>query len=56
MTDIATDTRRAYVAGWQACMTGEDGRYTNPYTDPSARYAWDHGFLNAMEAEDGETP
>jgi hypothetical protein len=47
----------AYVAGWNACMAGEDGRYTCP--EPRGNetaYAWNHGFLDAMEAEDSETP
>ena len=48
---------QAYVTGWRACMAGEDGRYTNPYSDQHPnRYAWDHGFLDAMDAEDGEQP
>ena len=50
---------KAYIEGWTACMQGEDGRFTNPYpahvADPQ-HYAWSHGFLDAMEAEDGETP
>jgi hypothetical protein len=61
----------AYIAGWQACMAGEDGRFTNPYgaewkmlrsigapslAKQACKYAWDHGFLDAMEAEDGEAP
>ena len=47
----------AYTEGWTACMAGEDGRYTNPHPRQSAAaYAWDAGFLDAMEAEDGEMP
>ena len=47
----------AYCAGWQACFEGEDGRFTNPFLSGSkASYAWDHGFLDAMEAEEGEEP
>jgi hypothetical protein len=47
----------AYRAGWQACFAGEDGRFTNPEPRRSeTAYAWDHGFLDAMEAEDGEQP
>lgn len=46
---------QAYCAGWFACFRGEDGRYTNPNARHSeASYAWDHGFLDAMDAEDGE--
>jgi hypothetical protein len=47
----------AYTAGWLACMAGDDGRFVNPHpfnTDLS--YAWDHGFLDAMESEEGELP
>jgi hypothetical protein len=47
----------AYTLGWNACMAGEDGRFTNPYerrTDLA--YAWNHGFLDAMDAEDNEEP
>ena len=50
---------QAYVAGWEACFAGEDGRFTNPFKDGSEarnKYAWDHGFLDAMEAEDDEKP
>lgn len=48
---------QAYVDGWQACFAGEDGRYTNPCERRSdTAYAWDHGFLDAMEAEDDESP
>lgn len=52
----------AYTLGWQACFNGEDGRFTNPYSSSAAygeseqAYAWTHGFLDAMEAEDGEQP
>lgn len=48
---------QAYIQGWSACFAGEDGRFTNPFplrTDD--REAWTHGFLDAMEAEDDETP
>lgn len=49
--------RAAYVAGWHCTMTGADPRYSNPYARRSAEaYAWDHGALDAMEAEDGEQP
>lgn len=45
----------AYERGWRACMRGEDGRFTNPYPlSMEERIAWDAGFLDAMEAEDGE--
>jgi hypothetical protein len=54
---------QAYVDGWKACFAGEDGRYTNPYNRgyeraavPDMQYTWSHGFLDAMEAEDGEEP
>ncbi len=51
---------RAYVNGWNACMAGVDGRYVllveDGYTTEELRYAWTHGFLDAMEAEDGEEP
>lgn len=48
---------QAYVAGWEACLHGEDGRYTNPFLRHSEEsYAWTHGFLDAMDAEDGESP
>lgn len=47
----------AYAAGWRACFNGEDGRFTNPNERRGDNaYAWDHGFLDAMEAEDGEIP
>lgn len=46
-----------YISGWQACFSGEDGRFTNPYPRRSEEaYAWDHGFLDAMEAEENEQP
>lgn len=48
---------QAYIDGWNACMSGEDGRFTNPHPSRTdAAYAWNHGFLTAMEAEDGELP
>jgi hypothetical protein len=48
---------QAYIAGWKACFNGEDGRFTNPFPRHSAtEYAWTHGFLDAMEATDDETP
>jgi hypothetical protein len=47
----------AYKEGWIACMAGEDGRYTNPYKQRTdLAYAWNHGFLDAMEAEENEEP
>lgn len=47
----------AYIAGWDTCFAGKDGRFTNPHPGQSAEaYAWDHGFLDAMESPDGETP
>ena len=52
-----TTEPQAYIAGWSACMAGEDGRFTNPFPRTSANaYAWNAGFLDAMEAEDNETP
>lgn len=52
-----TTQAQAYTAGWQACFAGEDGRFTNPEPRGSdTTYAWTHGFLDAMEAEDGEDP
>ena len=55
-------TANAYIEGWNACMRGEDGRYTNPYAPPKEpvfhdkHAAWSCGFLDAMDAEDGEQP
>lgn len=49
-------TAEAYIAGWHACMAGLDGRYSNPHEDRDLNYAWNYGFLNAMDAEDGEDP
>jgi hypothetical protein len=51
---------QAYIKGWNACMAGCDGRYSfdrpgDGNTD-ALKYAWTHGFLDAMEAEDGEEP
>lgn len=49
--------RLAYKEGWCACMAGQDGRFTNPYPRASEENsAWSHGFLDAMEAEEGELP
>lgn len=54
---IETTLAQAYVAGWQACFDGEDGRFTNPFAVlTEAAYAWDHGFFDAMEADDDESP
>lgn len=52
---------QAYVAGWKACTAGCDGRYwfDRPGDDGSNKeisVAWSHGFLDAMEAEEGEEP
>ena len=45
----------AYIEGWNACENGEDGRYTNPHPSGSpAAFAWNHGFLDCMESEDGD--
>lgn len=53
---MATEAQ-SYVAGWQACMAGVDGRYASQAgRNEDERYAWTHGFLDAMEAEDGEQP
>jgi hypothetical protein len=46
----------AYTAGWNACMAGCDGRYWPERLDTDTGYAWKHGWLDAMEAEDGEEP
>ena len=41
-------TAKAYVEGWDAC-------FANPYPRHSEEAcAWEHGFLDAMEAEDWE--
>jgi hypothetical protein len=58
LTEILTDKQKpAYCQGWQACCEGKDGRYANPYErrSPEAE-AWDRGFLDAMEAEEGAQP
>lgn len=65
-TPPATTETDAYILGWKACMAGEDGRYTNPHLGmtvlnlahrPDAlKRAWDCGWQDAMEAEDGEEP
>jgi hypothetical protein len=47
---------QAYVAGWRFCMAGGDGRYTDHGLTGEPAFAWNHGFLDAMEAEDGEQP
>lgn len=48
---------QAYKDGWEACFAGMDGRFSNPHPARSElSYAWNHGFLDAMEAEDGESP
>lgn len=41
-----------YIDGWQACMSGLDGRYLSK----SMVAAFCAGFTDAMEAEDGEQP
>lgn len=52
-----TKIQIAYCAGWQACMAGYDGRYVNPHDRNSdVAYAWNAGFLDAMEAEDDDAP
>ena len=59
VTSIMTEAQ-AYTNGWRACMAGIDGRYVPlaeyGYTSEELRYAWTHGFLDAMEAEDVEEP
>jgi hypothetical protein len=52
---------QAYVDGWRTCTSGWiDGRYVPlaelGYTTEELRSAWTTGFLDAMEAEDGEEP
>lgn len=42
-TPPATTEAAAYVLGWNACMAGEDGRYTNPQHDHDTAYAWSCG-------------
>lgn len=60
--DELQQTYQIYVDGWNAGMKGEDGRYTNPHKPPSMpdfrdpHVVWCTGFLDAMEAEDGEQP
>ena len=51
---------QAYENGWKACMAGVDGRYVplkeDGYKTEAMRYAWTAGWLDAMDAEDGERP
>ncbi len=48
---------QAYRDGWQCCLDGGDGRFLNPHAkDSPERYAWDHGFLDAMEREEDDEP
>lgn len=47
---------QAYVAGWEACMAGVDGRYHDPDASEEVNYAWYAGFLDAIETEDDEEP
>ena len=55
-----TTQSQAYIAGWNAVMSGADPRYSNPHghskDNESLAYAWTHGALDAMEADDGEVP
>lgn len=45
----------AYTAGWAVCQNGEDGRFVNPFErNTKQAYAWDAGFLDCMESEEGE--
>ncbi len=52
----------AYIIGWNAVMAGADARgglrFAREYADgdKDIEYAWTHGALDAMEAEDGEEP
>ena len=46
---------QAYVEGWHACLAGVDGRYM-AYENEDLRYAWHHGWLDALESQDGEIP
>ena len=46
----------AYREGWAHCLAGNDGRWGNPYPRVGKlSYAFDHGFVDCMEAEDGDT-
>jgi isocitrate lyase len=57
MGAVMTTEAQAYVAGWQACMAGVDGRYASESSSKAENsYAWIHGWLDAMEAEDSEEP
>lgn len=51
---LSSSQTAAYVAGWEACFLP---RFTNPYPRRSyAAYAWNLGFREAMESEEGEQP
>ncbi len=52
---------QAYIDGWNACMSGCDGRYMPESSSygplaPNHREAWIAGFNDAMEAEDHDEP
>jgi hypothetical protein len=50
---------QAYVCGWRHCMAGFDGRYLpdrDDFKQVQLAYAYHHGWLDAMEAEDNEEP
>lgn len=54
---MMTPLQHAYCDGWNFTMHGHDPRYGNPHPKNSdEHYAWDHGALDAFEAEDGEDP
>jgi hypothetical protein len=47
----------AYLAGWQSCCDGVDGRYwfTRPQDverEPALRRAWQQGWSDAFEREE----
>ena len=46
----------AYIAGWRACFAGVDGRYAPLELYGDTKYAWKHGWLDALEAEENEEP
>jgi hypothetical protein len=55
--EIIKTQAQAYIGGWRACENGCDGRYL-PETQSGGplaedlRYAFTHGFLDAMDRED----
>jgi hypothetical protein len=57
MSDTRSPEAQAYCEGWCEVMAGADPRFCNPYIRESKEnYAWNHGALDAMEAEDGDLP